>query len=280
MSNSSTSSTSSTSTSSGVDFEKNQGSLLKIVGDKLAKYGTLVSGGILPEGGFGFLGVFTGKGTGVKESDRKELLENLEKFSKTLARATTVIEGYNEDQKRVSQLPLDIKTALRAVDDWATLVEQKKEHPDLINNIKSKAELLDGAIAAEILRFGIKVDQKIDWNTFVSSVHVKKPLEYYTDGKVLISQRKWNEAKDSFLAYQKFANAGQAGQLPSEVKIRDPHEDKHLEYLEYIQKNLEKIPTDDEFRMIASVVPTTPHNPYEDARITWRKKYPYRGSAA
>jgi len=65
------------------------------------------------------------------------------------------------------------------------------------------------------------------------------------------------------------------------VVIRDPHEDKHLEYLEYIQKNLEKIvlAKDDEASYILSAFPTTGKNPYTDPREAWRKKYPYRGGA-
>jgi len=81
-----------------------------------------------------------------------------------------------------------------------------------------------------------------------------------------------------FLAYQKFANLGQTGQLRSEDKIRDPHEDKHLEYLEYIEKNLQKIlPQDEEQAMLFSALPKVPQNPYTDPRTEWRKKYPYRG---
>jgi len=269
---------------SGSEYLKSNESYFKGINDKLTKFGGLVSGGILPSGkGIGsFFGVFVGK---VSESDQKGLRESLEKFVKALEVTTHALEEYNDEQRKQSQLPVNVKTSLVAVYEWSQILDSGRQPPDLLSSIKTKAESLEQAVANETLRFGVKIEQKlgqvstqVDYVAFIAGINVKKPLEYYSDGKVLISQKKWNEAKDAFLAYQKFANLGQTGQLRSEDKIRDPHEDKHLEYLEYIEKNLQKIlPQDDEQAMLFSALPKVPQNPYTDPRTEWRKKYPYRG---
>jgi len=74
---------------------------------------------------------------------------------------------------------------------------------------------------------------------FYAKLASKTPLDYYNSGKYLLTEKKWLQAKDEFLAYQKFADAKQQNKLPrelGEVIVKDPREDKHLEYLEYLQK--------------------------------------------
>jgi len=114
---------------------------------------------------------------------------------------------------------------------------------------------------------------------FYQRLSSKQPLEYYNNGKFLITQQQWLQAKENLLAYQKFADGKLRNQLPSElgdVKVKDPHEDKHLEYLEFAQKKMdEKLNQGtDEISLLLSVA--TKDNIYTPMRVAWRAKYPYR----
>jgi len=60
--------------------------------------------------------------------------------------------------------------------------------------------------------------------------------------------------------------------------MRDPHEDQHLEYLEYLQKKLdEETPEDPELALLWSKKAYS--NPYTQAKLEWRSIYPLRKEA-
>jgi len=186
------------------------------------------------------------------------------------------------NKKKKSQLSVDVKTALVGVYEWSSLVDKGQFPKDLVANLNRKTDQLDESIQAEQLRFGRVLDGKVNLVTFFQKLNVKSPLDYYNAGKYLLKERQWLKAKDEFLAYQKFADAKRHNKLPKDlgdVQVKDPHEDKHLEYLEYIQKQIdEKINEGtDEMSLLLSRTVTT-SNPYTPAKTEWRKAYPYRES--
>jgi len=175
---------------------------------------------------------------------------------------------------------VDVKTALFGVYEWSALVAPGPVPKDLVANLNKKTDQLDESIQLEQLRFGRVLDTKVNLVTFFQKLIVKSPLDYYNAGKYLLKERQWLKAKDEFLAYQKFADAKRHNQLPKDlgdVQVRDPHEDKHLEYLEYIQKQIdEKINegTDEMSLLLSRTV--TASNPFTPLRAEWRRVYPYR----
>jgi len=98
------------------------------------------------------------------------------------------------------------------------------------------------------------------------------PIEFYNQGKLLLVKRQWQDSKDAFLSYQKFANAAQEGLLPPGFVVRDPHEDKHLEYLEWLQKRLDVTVHIKDEDGLFTIVP----NCYSRPKEVWRKRYPFK----
>jgi len=144
-----------------------------------------------------------------------------------------------KNKKKASPLGLDVKVALKEAIEWGTLVSQGKIPEDLVVNIKKKTSELDQSIQAEQIRLGRVTEQKLDLAQFFAKLQVKKPMDYYNDGKMAIVKKQWLVAKENFLKYQYFANAKRYNNLPKElegIELKDPHDDKHLEYLEVIQK--------------------------------------------
>jgi len=177
-------------------------------------------------------------------------------------------------------LAVDVKTCLVAVYEWTALVERNAYPPDLVKSLKKKTDELNESIQAEQLRFGLRIDNEVGLVAFYAKLASKTPLDYYNSGKYLLTEKKWLQAKDEFLAYQKFADAKQANKLPrelGEVILKDPREDKHLEYLEYLQKKIdEKIneQTDEASLILSKTVVGS--NPYTPLKEEWRRKYPYK----
>jgi len=213
------------------------------------------------------------------QKEAKEIQEALERFIHAVERIALEIEQYTDDQKKKSQLAVDVKTSLVAIYEWSDLVEKKRYPPDFVKTLQKKTDDLNESIQAEQLRFGRKVDSELNLVAFYQRLSAKQPLEYYNNGKFLITQQQWLQAKENLLAYQKFADGKLQNKLPSElgdVKVKDPHEDKHLEYLEFAQKKMdEKLNQGtDEISLLLSNV--TKENIYTPMRIAWRAKYPYR----
>jgi len=108
-------------------------------------------------------------------------------------------------------------------------------------------------------------------------------MEYYLDGKIDLKKKRFQEAKVNFLAYQKFADAKRYDKLPEEFKtlpIKDPCQDKHLEYLELIQRKLnEEVSGDDDPDLSLVWTGTPASNPYTALREEWRKAFPRTSSA-
>jgi len=99
----------------------------------------------------------------------------------------------------------------------------------------------------------------------------KKPWEYYEDGKYLISQKKWDDAKANFIHYRNFVEQKTA--LISDKNdngIKPPAEDNHLKYLAYIQDQM-TVTGDD--NPLFSVVSTKKANVYKQQWEQWQKDY-------
>lgn len=131
------------------------------------------------------------------------------------------------------------------------------------------------------IRFGCAIEKKVDLTQFFAKLNAKKPMEYYSDGKISLVKKDWADAKRQFLAYQCYADARRQKTLPPELEkleMRDPYEDQHLEYLEYLQRKLdEETPEDPELALLWSKKAYS--NPYTQARQEWRSIYPLRKEA-
>jgi len=218
----------------------------------------------------------------VGDGEQKECLNALEGLTLALERIQKELDDYNEEQKKASPLGLDVKVALKEAIEWGTLVAQGKIPEDLVVNIKRKTSELDQSIQAEQIRLGRITEQKLDLTQFFSKLQVKKPMDYYNDGKMAIVKKQWLVAKENFLKYQYFANAKRYNNLPKElegIELKDPHDDKHLEYLEVIQKKLDDIgnPVDPELLALWTI--SAYSNTYTKAKEEWRKTFPFRTTA-
>jgi len=96
------------------------------------------------------------------------------------------------------------------------------------------------------------------------------PLVYYEQGKTLISEEKWIEAKNAFLRYRVFIEA-------KDERCKKPEEDNFLYHLAYIQAQLNAQNLDvnaSEAEQIASVLPDAYENEYRKQYKAWIIKYP------
>jgi len=215
------------------------------------------------------------KGAG---EDEQKMNEALERLGGVLEHIDHELSAYSEDQKAKSQLSLTVKVVGTSLTDWASLVDSGKPPKDLVQNIEKKIEELNQALQAEQIRFGCAIEKKVNLTQFFANLNAKKPMEYYGDGKRSLVTKNWEDAKKQFLAYQCYADARRQKTLPPELEkleMRDPHEDQHLEYLEYVQKKLdEQTPEDPELSLLWSKKAYS--NPYTQAKLEWRSIYPLR----
>lgn len=177
------------------------------------------------------------KGAG---EDEQKMNEALERLGGVLEHIDQELSAYSEDQKGRSQLSVAVKVVGTSLTEWASLVESGKPPKDLVQNIQKKIDELDTCIQGEQIRFGCAIEKKVNLTQFFANLNAKKPMEYYGDGKRSLVTKNWEDAKKQFLAYQCYADARRQKTLPPELEkleMRDPHEDQHLEYLEYVQKN-------------------------------------------
>jgi len=218
---------------------------------------------------------------GIDQAKEREYQETIERLAVILERVSKELDDYNDDQKARSQLTVAVKVLFTDMETWATLINSGKPPQDLIQTIKRRIEDLDSSVQGEQLRFGRDIDNKLDVSNFFTKLGTKKPMEYYTDGKALLQQKKWVDAKTNFLRYQSYADAKRRNKLPKELEnleIKDPYEDQHLEYLEFAQKKLnEEMNTPDDPEMIGLMSKTVYPNPYTAAKVEWRKAFPKGG---
>jgi len=255
------------SSPSGDDFFTVHRELVKKVGGVLTKW-------IPGDKGLGFFGSFI---KGGKDTEQKELLATLENFLRLLEKTATILEKYTDEQKNQSPLTAEVKQNMQACYEWATLIEKKTPPEDLLKKLKLKADSLNTAISLENLRFGAQTSQEVEKLTRLTLVGIKAPLEYYEDGKAYVAQKRWNEAKNSFLSYRQYVLDGLENKLPAGTKLKEAHVDNHLGYLEMCQNELNKL-MDSNKGMILSyqqgtAAPTEPENPYVKMKEDWLKKY-------
>jgi len=220
---------------------------------------------------------------GAGEGEQRAMQDALERLGGVLEHIDQELSAYSEDQKGRSQLSVAVKVVGTSLTEWASLVESGKPPKDLVQNIQKKIDELDACIQGEQIRFGCAIEKKVDLAQFFSKVNAKKPMEYYKDGKTSLVNKQWVDAKKEFLAYQCYADARRQKTLPPELEkleMKDPHEDQHLEYLEYLQKKLDEAtstPEDPELALLWSKKAYS--NPYTQAKLEWRSIYPLRKEA-
>jgi len=208
---------------------------------------------------------------------KKKIGPALEAFLIELEKTTSVLEKFSDEQKSQNQLAVDVKVAFAACATWGTWLEQKKSSETLLSDIKTKEDLIKSSLIREIFALAAAMDRKLESHSVRVSALTKKPLEYYADGKHGITQRKWNEAKNNLLSYRNFALASLEGKGKDEFEVKKPEQDKHLEYLEYVENQLNLLSKQSEVpEGLLSVAPAGPVNPYIQLRIDWRVKYPYK----
>jgi len=216
------------------------------------------------------------KGAG---EDEQKMNEALERLGGVLEHIDHELSAYSEDQKAKSQLSLTVKVVGTSLTEWASLVDSGKPPKDLVQNIQKQIDELNQALQSEQIRFGSAIERKVNLTQFFANLNAKKPMEYYSDGKRSIMTKNWEDAKKQFLAYQSYADARRQKTLPPELEkleMKDPHEDQHLEYLEYVQKKLDAQtqPEDPELSLLWSKKAYS--NPYTQAKQEWRSIYPLR----
>jgi len=72
------------------------------------------------------------------QKEAKEIQEALERFIHAVERIALEIEQYTDDQKKKSQLAVDVKTSLVAIYEWSDLVEKKRYPPDFVKTLQKK----------------------------------------------------------------------------------------------------------------------------------------------
>jgi len=147
----------------------------------------------------------------------------------------------------------------------------KKQPGDLLQSIESKQKSLNFAIQNEVLEQAIRLNQSQKVLTAITKLSQKKPWEYYEDGKYLITQKKWDDAKANFIHYRNYVE--QKTPIISEKNdngIKPPSEDNHLKYLAYIQDQI-SVTADD--NPLFSVVSVTKANTYKKQWEQWQKDY-------
>jgi len=101
------------------------------IGESLIKLGLVPAQKVIP------LLTNLWKGSSAQK-EKKEAQEALENFMKSLERIATEIEQYDDDQKKKSQLSVDVKTSLVTVYDWAALVDKGHFPQDLVKTLQKK----------------------------------------------------------------------------------------------------------------------------------------------
>jgi len=155
---------------------------------------------------------------------------------------------------------------------------RKKISQTLLADIEAKSKSLNFALSNEVLAQAIRISQKQKVLAALQSLSLKKPLEYYEDGKYLINANRWLDAKTNFLMYRNFVEqktpvtktAGDGG-------IRAPSQDSHLKYLTHIQDQLNAQGDKEEPNPILSTVPAHATNQYKRQWEMWKEKNKVQG---
>jgi len=172
----------------------------------------------------------------------KRIQVALEGLCADLEKTLHTLSKYSDEDKKISRLTLEVKIALKACSDWADQIEQRRISSTLLADIEGKAKSLGFAISNEVLEQTLRIQRKQDELKKIQSLSLKKPLEYYADGKYLITEKKWYEAKEQFLFYRNFVLQGTpVSSKDGDGGIRSPKEDSHLKYLAHVESQLSEV---------------------------------------
>lgn len=209
-----------------------------------------------------------------KPRKEKKILVTLESFLSDLDKTYQTLIKYSEEDRKDSRLTLEVKVSLTSCCAWAELIEQKKIPPNLVETIEQRAKSLNFVISQEVLEQTIRINQKAKILVAISKLDKKKPWEYYEDGKYLISQKKWLDAKTNFLAYRHYVEAKTPIMTDKDDNgIKPPSVDSHLKYLSYVQDQLSEQGTQEEPNPILSVAPAGKNNQYKADWAKWEALY-------
>jgi len=190
---------------------------------------------------FGAVTKFFG-GRSSPPDDMKRIQVALEGLCADLEKTLHTLSKYSDEDKKISRLTLEVKIALKACSDWADQIEQRRISSTLLADIEGKAKSLGFAISNEVLEQTLRIQRKQDELKKIQSLSLKKPLEYYADGKYLITEKKWYEAKEQFLFYRNFVLQGTpVSSKDGDGGIRSPKEDSHLKYLAHVESQLSEV---------------------------------------
>jgi len=147
--------------------------------------------------------------------------------------------------------------------------EKKKQTADLLESIEKRQKSLSFAIQNEVLLKATRLTQQQDVLAAITRLSLKKPWEYYEDGKYCISQKKWQEAKVNFTHYRNYVEEKKTPVMTETNLngIKKPSEDNHLKYLMIVQDNLSEAVSQDP---LLSVVSTAKSNVYRRQWEQWQ----------
>jgi hypothetical protein len=255
------------------DFLQQNGAILEGLGKILNGVGEVVP---LVGGPIKILGVFAafvGARGSQQATDLKETKINLESLLGDLEKTFLTLSKYSDEDRKDSRLTLEVKISLTSCVTWAENINSRKIPPDLNASIKRRVESLKFSISQETLEQTIRVNQRAKILIALAKLDKKKPWEYYEDGKYLITQKRWLDAKTNFLCYRKFIDGKTTVMTEKDDNgVKPPSEDRHLKYLAYIQDQLAE-QSKEEPDPILSVCSKPIVNQYKRAWDEWEATY-------
>jgi len=204
-----------------------------------------------------------------RENLINELKVELESFFKDLDDTAQILKKYSDENKQESRLTLEVKVSLKQCYVWLDLLEKKQMPEDLLENLRRNAKSLKTAISLETLAQTIRIQQHAEILARLTRLDLKKPWEYYQDGKYLIGQKRWLDAKTNLINYRNYVLAGKVG--VGDEGVKKPSEDSHLKYLAYIQDELNAQGKVDPDPILS--VTTVHHNQYWPLWHKWEREY-------
>jgi len=205
-------------------------------------------------------------------SDRKNI-ENfrteLEQFHRDLDNTLEVLSKYSDENKRESQLTLEVKVDMKLCYEWIDMFQQNKVPENFLVELGRKSRDLSTAIQLETLAQQLRLNQQAEMLKRIQMIDKKKPWEYYEDGKYLWGQKRLLEAKASFLCYRNYVLDEKV--IIGDERIKEPSKDNHLHYLAQIQDQINQSNKELPENSILSVAPVK--NQYWYLWEQWKDKH-------
>jgi len=182
-----------------------------------------------------FTGLF-GYASKLSATDKKkadQVRANLERYLEEITRAYDTIKGYNREQQENSKLWAEVSLGFVACERWMQNVKIGREPRDLEASLVRKTGRLQSYIILEALEQLSDVSKDYERQIAQAKISgdVKHPLVYYENGRALMYQSKWFEAKQEFLKYENMLSV-------DAKRCRKPQDDNCYYYLSYCQEQI------------------------------------------